>query len=209
MKEYYLIYKITNQINGKIYIGCHKTKDVNDGYMGSGKYLKRSQEKYGIENFTKEILQVFDNPDDMFQMESQIVNEEFIKRKDTYNIKEGGYGGWDYINSNGLSKNGGDKFAWYLEKLKDDDFKKIDNLIKSERFKRLHREGKLKYDNFTGKHHTEETKRKIGEANSKHQQGSKNSQYGTMWITNGKENKKIKKDQEIPEGWYKGRTMNG
>jgi hypothetical protein len=36
--------------------------------------------------------------------------------------------------------------------------------------------------------------------------GSKNSQFGTMWITNGIENKKIKKDLDIiPEGWYKGR----
>lgn len=32
-----------------------------------------------------------------------------------------------------------------------------------------------------------------------------NSQYGTMWITNGSTNKKIKRMEEIPEGFYKGR----
>lgn len=37
--------------------------------------------------------------------------------------------------------------------------------------------------------------------------GEKNSQFGSMWITNGTENKKIKKVDIIPEGWYKGRKM--
>lgn len=44
---FYAIYKITNQIDGKFYIGSHKTKDLNDVYMGSGKYLIHAQKKYG------------------------------------------------------------------------------------------------------------------------------------------------------------------
>ena len=59
--------------------------------------------------------------------------------------------------------------------------------------------------NWSGKTHKEETKRKIGLANSVYT-GSANSQFGTMWITNGVENKKIKKLDFIPEGWYKGRV---
>lgn len=62
---YYTIYKITNQIDGKLYIGSHKTKDLNDGYMGSGKYLLRAQEKYGIKNFRKEVLFVFETAEEI------------------------------------------------------------------------------------------------------------------------------------------------
>ena len=44
---FYLIYKTTNLINGKIYIGSHRTTDINDSYMGSGKYLLYALKKYG------------------------------------------------------------------------------------------------------------------------------------------------------------------
>ena len=52
----YCIYRITNNINGKTYIGQHKYKKLNDSYIGSGTYLRKAYIKYGIENFTKEII---------------------------------------------------------------------------------------------------------------------------------------------------------
>ena len=73
----------------------HKTEDLNDGYMGSGKYIKRAIKKHGVENFTKEILHVFDNEKDMKDKEKELV----ILDEMSYNIKLGGKGGFDHINS--------------------------------------------------------------------------------------------------------------
>jgi len=62
---FYIIYKTTNQINGKFYIGKHQTNDLNDGYLGSGTLLKRAIQKHGRQNFKKEILHVFDNEEEI------------------------------------------------------------------------------------------------------------------------------------------------
>jgi len=61
--------------------------------MGSGSYLKNAIRKYGIENFEKIILEFFATSDEMYLKEAEIVNEEFILRKDVYNMMTGGEGG--------------------------------------------------------------------------------------------------------------------
>jgi len=86
----YIVYKIKNKINDKIYIGCHVTNNIFDNYMGSGTNIKKAIDEFGIENFDKIVLHNFDNKDEMLEMESKIVNEEFIKRDDVYNIIRGG-----------------------------------------------------------------------------------------------------------------------
>lgn len=100
MKKY-IIYKIKNIINEKFYIGSHITEHENDSYMGSGTVLLKAMKKYGKEKFKKDILFIFDNEKEMYDMEKLIVDKTFVKMKDTYNIKIGGYGGWDHIDNTG------------------------------------------------------------------------------------------------------------
>ena len=95
----YFLYETKNLINGKIYIGVHSTDNSEDRYLGSGKVLITAIKKYGIENFQRTILEEFPDAISMYTREAEIVNEEFLKRKDVYNIRLGGSGGWEFINN--------------------------------------------------------------------------------------------------------------
>lgn len=103
----YYVYKTTNIINNKFYIGVHRSKDIeNDIYIGSGRNLKSAVKKYGRENFIREILFEFDNSEDAFKKESEIVTEDFLKEYNgvIYNMSPGGYGGRIYIQPPWLGK---------------------------------------------------------------------------------------------------------
>lgn len=90
----YCIYRTTNLINGKTYIGQHKYTKLNDDYIGSGILLRRAIEKYGKENFVKEILysniQYKETADDV---ERFAITKERALGKAEYNIADGGNGG--------------------------------------------------------------------------------------------------------------------
>ncbi len=98
----YIIYEITNKLDNKKYIGCHITENINDNYMGSGKYLKNAIKKHGIENFEKKILYYCDNEIDMLRKEKEIVNEDIVNSDDYYNLSIGG-NSWYHINNNPLT----------------------------------------------------------------------------------------------------------
>ena len=91
MKQYYYFYKITNMINNHYYYGIHSTNNLNDGYMGSGTRLHKAYEKYGIENFHKEILCFFDSWDEMCNYERIIVNQDLVDNDECYNLVLGGH----------------------------------------------------------------------------------------------------------------------
>lgn len=101
----YTVYRTTNKLNGMVYIGVHKTLDPNDDYLGSGKILKRAIQKFGIENFQKDVLFIFDTPEEAYSKEKELVNENLILSKMSYNLRLGGDGGFDYIIRNKLQGN--------------------------------------------------------------------------------------------------------
>jgi group I intron endonuclease len=91
-----IIYKTTNLVNGKIYIG--KDKHNNEKYLGSGKILKQAINKYGRENFVKEVIEVCEDEKIWLEREIHWISY-FNSIKEGYNIALGGNGG-DTISNN-------------------------------------------------------------------------------------------------------------
>lgn len=218
---YYIIYRIHNLVNGKCYIGKHKTDNLNDGYMGSGKNIKRAIKKYGIENFIKEIVCLCNSKESMNQMEKSLVSP--IIPKLMYNIAPGGKGGWDYVNTQLTKKHRQEgrkkadmkifeKYGVYNSSQIPYVREKLKNRIVSEETRRKLSESQIGEKSYWyGKKHTKITKHKISQAQKLiNRFGSNNPSFGTCWITNEVENKKIKKkelDYWITQGYYKGRKI--
>lgn len=89
----HIVYKTTNLISGKIYIGVHSSIDEHDSYLGSGVALKNAVKKYGKDKFKRETLFTFGNIDDAYMKECELVDSVFVAREDTYNLTIGGQGG--------------------------------------------------------------------------------------------------------------------
>lgn len=109
----YTVYKVTNVMNRKFYIGVHKTNNPYDNYFGSGEQIKAAIKKYGKSNFVKEILFTEETADAAYAREAEIVNEDFIKSPMTYNMYVGGFGkGIEVANALGLNNKGKTKEHW-------------------------------------------------------------------------------------------------
>jgi group I intron endonuclease len=200
-KKYHYIYKTTNLLSGKYYLGMHSTNNLEDGYMGSGRRLRRSINKYGKDNHKVEILEFVDTRDKLKEREEEIVNLNEIAKEDCMNLVVGGGGGFTVE----IQSMGGKTTS---EKYKDEQVnwgkKGGKNNIKKNGYQILLDNRK----DWTGRKHSEETKKLMSEASKGQGSGKANSQYGTCWITNGVEAKKIKKEElntYISQGWEKGR----
>lgn len=216
-RKYHYIYKTTNLINGKFYIGMHSTDNLEDEYIGSGKRLWYSIRKHGKENHKKEILEFLPDRKSLSEREKQIVNEELLNNSLCMNLASGGGCGWDYVNKVGKNLYGTNgKNHIYLPK-KPGEFKNI--LIKAgkwEKYKQTMSSSMKKY--FSEHDHpwlnrkmTNEHRNKLKEIfnNIDHQKGEKNSNFGKRNVVVNKDgiNKRILKDkleEYLNTGWNKG-----
>ena len=91
------IYRITNSINGKTYIGQHEYKNLKDFYMGSGSILKRAKTKYGISKFSKKIIcHSIECNKTSNTIEKWLILKEKNNNKAEYNLASGGKYNWKH-----------------------------------------------------------------------------------------------------------------
>ncbi len=92
-----IVYKTTNLINGKIYVG-YDTKN-RPNYYGSGKYYKRAERKHGKENFRKSIIDSSEDFDDLCVKEIFWIDKLDARNPLVgYNIDPGGKGTKEHSN---------------------------------------------------------------------------------------------------------------
>ena len=180
---YYTIYKTTNQVNGKFYVGKHQTKNLNDNYLGSGIALKRAIKKYGKPSFTKEILVLCETKDEMELLERELINENWLKKNVdmTYNSGIGGQGGplHKTLHTSETKKLMSEKA-----------FNRAPHSAETNKKKARVGASNGRY----GKPVSEETKENIRKGRKKYH-----------WITNGEKDLYILVSQAIPLGFEKGR----
>lgn len=93
MIEKFIVYQTRCKVNNKIYVGVHRTLNIDDGYLGSGVAINRAISKYGRDQFERTILYEGIDYESVLRKEAEIVDEAFIKRPDVYNIMLGGASG--------------------------------------------------------------------------------------------------------------------
>ena len=210
-KKFHFIYKTTNLLSNKFYIGMHSTSNLKDGYLGSGTSLRYAIRKYGSENFKLEIIEWCNDRESLAVREKEIITEEFLNDPNCYNLKPGGFGGFN--NSEHQIKCSRAAGLKHGQRMREDEEYRLNYSKKiSQANKKRHTRGDIKSIqetyNWLGKKHKQETIERMKQVKKGHGLGEKNSQYGTKWITNGINNKKMKKEEKLPEGWKYGYGKN-
>ena len=223
--------RITRQLK---YTGQHTTGLIEDGYIGSGVKLTEVYKNLGEVEFHKrykhDIIQFYPDKDSLNQGEIDwIAKNKTLYTYGGWNLTIGGDGGFDYINENKLHPQYNNKTLWSeIQKKK---WTNVDLPQQKEEYE-IHGTKNFYYWHtpeghkersklgvnavkklfpqgiWKNKIHKQSSKDLIGAKSRIHQKGSGNSQFGSIWITNGYQNKKIQKDSIIPPGFRRGRVMS-
>jgi len=182
-------YITTNKINGKQYVGAHSTNNINDGYLGGGLLINKAIKKYGKENFTRKILYYAWNFEMAFSNEKLLIKKYNTLVPNGYNISP--TGGLNVPNCHSKETKEkmrqaklGKKSAMCGKHHSEKSIKKISEVLSGENNpnygkKAINKNGKNKYveEEYIpywenkgwkrgGKPKSEETKKKIGKANT-------------------------------------------
>lgn len=196
------IYKTTCLVTQRYYIGMHSTSNLDDGYLGSGIRLWKSIKKHGKENHSIEILEFLPDRKSLADREREIVNESILNDPLNMNVMPGGEGG-GFINKDHQLKcsSAGGKTT------NPEKSRKASETLTQTHKRRIedgtHRNWKHNYD-WSGKSHKEDTKLKIGAANSIKQLGERNSQFGKKWVVHPELGPSKIKESDLAEYLGKG-----
>jgi len=197
---------------GLKYFGKHTGQNI-ETYRGSGVRWNNHLNYHEIEPVHLWNSDwYYDTSIKRFALKFSLMNK-IVESKQWANLKpeDGLEGGWNYVN----------EIYWST-------FKKLEHNRTHSPFRNFTEEQRTEYSRlgalstqskiklnggiwwtpgFKGKTHTDHWRLEHSERMKIKQSGKNNSQFGTMWITDGTQNKKIKKDDQCPNGWHKGRTM--
>ena len=208
MDKKYYIYMTTNLINGKKYIGKHYGY-LDDNYLGSGKILLRAIEKYGKDNFQKEIIDISSSESENCEKEKYYIALYNACKNDMfYNIHEGGAGGYttagytleqklELSKKFSLAHQGAkncmygkhhtqktkDKISYHAKYIRDK------SIYQTQEYKeKMSKAVSGKNNGMYGKHHSIESKQKMSESHKGIAAGKQNGMYGKKgeYAINGK-----------------------
>ena len=195
------------------YIGKGKGNRLYSHLKQTGRTLKTNKiNSIRNKGFEPIVLKYKENlsEEEAFKLEVELINKigrRNLKNGPLTNIHEGGKGG----NLKGelntfYGKHHTEGHKEYISNYIKNWCKENPDVIAKAKLKRAETFKKIDFNfsTFKNRKHSEESKLKM---KGQDKSGNKNSQFGTMWITNGTENKKIKTTDTIPNGFYKGRKI--
>lgn len=222
---YGYIYMTINQINGKIYVGKHKSEVFDENYYGSGIALKSAMNKYGKDNFFTFMLRSAETLEELNELEKICIKELHAQDNQVgYNIAPGGDGGevWgDPQNHPSLGKHGlqGDKNPMYGKHLSDEAKERVKKalagrkrIVKDNKWKLVHPDEIEKYiaDGWrcpSNENKMKEISEKETHPKKKHAKGWHHSEESKQKISesikkiNSNLDFREKQSQKIKEAW--------
>lgn len=190
---YGYIYKITNVLNSKVYVGKHKypKAEIDPKYWASGVLINRALKLHGEANFTRKLLATADSKEELNLLESYWISNLDCRAPRGYNLTDGGDGAPNLDEETRYRMGRGHRGIPRSEELK----QRTSQTLK-------------------GRPHSEEWVAKIAASLAGRKpakstvEGNKKRKRNSRWINNGIEEHMLQFGSSIPEGYMEGRLRN-